>query len=262
MDHAPVPTNAFKARLAAGPPQYGLFSGLADPIAAEILAGSGFDWMMIDAEHSPNDLRTILAQLQATEPYDTHIVVRPEVGATVGIKRLLDIGVQSLLVPMVESAEQAEMLAAAVRYPPAGVRGVGTSLARAARWNRVAGYAEHADEQVCLITQIESLAGLAAIETIAAVDGVDALFVGPSDLAASMGLIGQTRHADVVAAVDDAIARIVRSGKPAGVFATTPDAAERWVTAGATFVAVGVDIALLASAAESLATSFRPERDD
>lgn len=252
-----LPANTFKERLQSTQAQYGLFSGLADPVAAEVLAGSGFDWLMIDGEHAPNDLRTILAQLQSTQPYETAIVVRPDVGDTVRIKRLLDIGVQTLLVPMVETADQAEMLVAAMRYPPAGVRGVGTSLARAARWNRVEGYTDGADGELCLVTQIESVAGLASLDAIAAVDGVDALFVGPSDLAASMGLIGQSGHPDVVAAVDDAIGRIVSAGKPAGVFAPNKEAADRWIAAGARFVAVGVDISLLAGAASGLVATFR-----
>lgn len=253
-----MPVNRFKQRLLAesGDVQFGLFSGLADPIASEICAGAGFDWIMLDVEHAPNDLRTVLHQLQATESSATSVMVRPHVGDTAVIKKLLDIGAQTLLIPMIESSEQATDVVAACRYPPAGVRGVGTSLARAARWNRISEYVHRADDEMCVVTQVESVAGVAAIESIASVDGVDALFLGPSDLAASMGLIGQAAHPDVIASVDDAIRRIVGTGKPAGVFATTPEAATRWIEIGATFVAVGVDVALLASATSDLARRF------
>ena len=254
-----LPANLFKRRLRAGEVQHGLFCGLADPVAAEIVAGAGFDWLLLDAEHSPNDLRTILAQLQATAAYGTPVLVRPDAGDTVTIKRLLDLGVQTLLVPMVESAAQATELVAAVRYPPEGVRGVGSSMARAARWNRVGDYLDRAGDELCLLVQIESVAGLAAVEEIAAVDGVDGLFVGPSDLSASMGHRGRPRHPEVVAAVDDALRRIVAAGKPAGVFATTPDAVESWVGLGATVVAVGVDVSLYVAAVDGLAARYRRE---
>lgn len=252
-----MPVNRFKKRLVVGDVQYGVFCALSDSIASEICASAGFDWIMIDVEHAPNDLRTVLHQLQATEPYEASVMVRPQVGQTDVIKKLLDIGAQTLLVPMVESPEQAADIVSACRYPPAGIRGVGTSLARAARWNRVDGYADLADEQICVIVQIESVEGTRNIESIAAVDGVDALFVGPSDLAASMGLIGQAGHPDVVAAVDDAIRRIVDAGKPAGVFATTPESAQRGVEAGASVIAVGVDISMLAAASKTLADRYR-----
>ena len=252
-----ISPNEFKRQLARPGVTYGLFSGLVDPAAAEVVASAGFDWMLIDGEHAPHDLRSIMAQLQAAAPYDVPVLVRPEFGNTVLIKRLLDIGAQTLLFPMVESAEQAEMLVAATRYPPAGVRGVAASVNRGSRWGRIDGYFTKADDEMCVICQIETVAGMAAIEEIAAVEGVDALFVGPSDLGASLGLIGQGRHPDVLAAVDDAIERIVATGKPAGVFAAPPDLVERWTGLGATFVAIGVDIPLLAKATTDLAASFR-----
>ena len=252
-----LPVNEFKRQLTRPGVTYGLFSGLVDPAAAEVIAGAGFDWMLIDSEHAPHDLRTILAQLQAAAPYDVPVLVRPDVGETVLIKRLLDIGALTLLVPMVESAEQAQRIVAATRYPPAGVRGVATSVNRAARWGSVDDYLAHADDEICVICQIETVTGAQAIESIAAVEGVDALFVGPSDLAASLGKIGQPRHPDVLAAVDDAIGRAVTTGKPVGVFATAPDLVERWTALGATFVAVGVDIPLLAKATVDLAAAYR-----
>lgn len=252
-----MPLNEFKRRLARPGVTYGLFSGLVDPAAAEVIASAGFDWMLIDGEHAPHDLRSILAQLQAAAPHGTPVLVRAEVGETVLIKRLLDIGALTLLVPMIESAAHATQVVAATRYPPTGVRGVATSVNRAARWGRVDGYLTRANEEICVICQIETVAGTEAIEEIAAVDGVDALFIGPSDLAASLGLIGQTRHPEVLAAVDDAIVRVVAAGKPAGVFATAPDLVERWTDLGVTFVAVGVDIPLLAKATSDLAASYR-----
>ncbi len=252
-----LPRNEFKRQLARQGVTYGLFCGLVDPAAAEVIATAGFDWMLIDGEHAPHDLRSILAQLQAAAPYEVPVLVRPDVGDTVLIKRLLDIGALTLLVPMVESAAQAARVVAATRYPPAGVRGVATSVNRAARWGRIDGYLTDANEEICVICQIETVDGAAAIEAIAAVDGVDALFVGPSDLAASLGLIGQPRHPDVLAAVDDAIERILMAGKPAGVFATAPDLVERWSALGASFVGVGVDIPLLSKAASDLAATYR-----
>lgn len=252
-----LPRNEFKRQLTRPGVTHGLFSGLVDPAVAEVIAGAGFDWMLVDGEHAPHDLRSILAQLQAGAAYDTPVLVRAESGDTVLMKRLLDIGALTLLIPMVESAAQAERIVAATRYPPAGVRGVATSVNRAARWGRVDGYLTQADTEICVVCQIETVAGAAAIEAIAEVDGVDALFVGPSDLAASMGLLGQPRHPEVLTAVDDAITRIVATGTPAGVFATTPDLVARWSALGATFVAVGVDISLLATAATDLAATFR-----
>ncbi|NMG64999.1 4-hydroxy-2-oxoheptanedioate aldolase [Azoarcus indigens] len=257
-----MPENRFKRALAAptdGQPLIGLFLGLADPYSAEIVAGTGYDWLMVDGEHGPNELRTVLAQLQALAAYPVSPVVRTADHNTAAIKRLLDIGAQTLLVPMVESGEQARALVAATRYPPAGIRGVGTALARAARWNGVPDYFARADEEVCLILQVESRAGLAAIEDIAAVEGVDGIFVGPSDLAASLGYLGQPGHPEVKAAVEDALARIAAAGKAAGVFASDPATARGYCEKGARFAAVGVDTLLLRNAALRLAQSFKGE---
>jgi len=254
---AALPRNRFKAALAGPHVQYGMFVGLADPIAAEIAAGAGFDWIMIDTEHGPNDLRTLLVQLQAAAASPCSVLVRPYEGDTALIKRILDLGAQTLVVPMCESVEQAEELVAAIRYPPAGVRGVGTSLSRAAQWNRIDDYVHLAERELCLVLQIESAAALDHVERIAAVDGVDALFVGPSDLAASMGHIGDAAHPEVRAAVTGALEVIHRTGTPVGVFATSVDAAQTYVAAGASFVAVGSDTAMLASATSALADLHR-----
>jgi len=247
----------FAARIAgASRPQVGMWVCSGSPIVAEIAAGSGLDWVLIDAEHSPNGLESVLGQLYAVSAYPVAPVVRPPIGDTVLIKQYLDLGVQNLLVPMVDSAEQAAELVRAVRYPGGGVRGVGASLARSSRWNRVDGYLHTASSTISLIVQVESATAVAAAAEIAAVEGVDALFVGPADLAASMGVLGQQSHPDVVAAVLSSIEAGRAAGKPVGVNAFVPDDAERYLAAGASFVAVGADVAILARASEGLADRF------
>ncbi|MFT0531561.1 aldolase/citrate lyase family protein [Castellaniella hirudinis] len=249
--------NRFKAALAqSGAPRIGLFMGLCDPYCAELLAGTGFDWLLIDAEHGPNDIRTVLGQLQALQGYPVDAVTRVVNHDPALIKQMLDIGAQTLLVPMVDTAQQAQAIVRATRYPPQGIRGVGSALARAARWNGIPGYLQQANDEICLIVQAESSAALAALDDIAAVDGVDAVFIGPSDLAASMGHIGQPDHPEVRAAVLDAIARVARAGKAVGVFATKLDAARAFAQAGARFVAVGTDTLLLRQSALGLVQAF------
>ena len=247
--------NPFKAALLERRQQIGLWFCLADPTCAEICAGAGFDWMMIDSEHAPNDPRSIQAQLQAVLAYPTHPVVRPPVGDAIIIKQLLDIGAQTLLIPMVETAEQARMLVQAMRYPPAGMRGIGG--ARAARWGRVAQYLKEADREVCLLVQVETRKGLENLEAIAAVEGIDGLFVGPADLSASLGHLGNWRHPEAAAAIESAIRRIVAAGKPAGILALDEAASYRFLEIGCTFVAVGVDTVLLAQATENLVRQFK-----
>lgn len=250
-------TNHFKIALQAkSKPLIGLFMGLANPYTAELLVDTGFDWLLIDAEHGPNDLNTVLAQLQATQGRSTQIITRIKNHDSALIKQMLDIGVQNLLVPMVESADQARDLVSATRYPPNGIRGVGTALARAARWNGVPAYFQKADNEICLIAQCESQAGLDNLDDILTVDGIDAVFVGPSDLAASMGHIGNAAHPDVRAAVMQAINKIIASGRAAGVFATKLDDAYAYCDAGVSFVAIGTDTLLLRQSAVSLAQAF------
>lgn len=252
-----MPLNTFKQALAGGRTQIGLFLGLAHASSAELVASAGFDWLMIDGEHGPNDLQTIIAQLQALAAYPQPVAVRT-VDHDVGrIKQLLDAGVQTLMVPMVETAAQAQQLVRAMRYPPGGIRGVGTAMARAARWNGVKDYFAHADAQMYLIVQIESVQALPQLEAIAQVDGVDAVFIGPSDLAASMGHLGNPGHPEVRAAVEDAIARITATGKAAGVFSADPALAAHYQSLGARFVLVGVDTLLLRNAAVALAAQFQ-----
>lgn len=252
-----MPVNAFKRALRAGRPQVGLWVGLADAYVAELLATSGFDWLLLDGEHAPNDVRSLLAQLQALAPYPVSPIVRPVIGDTAIIKQLLDIGVQTLLVPMVETAEQARELVAATRYAPRGVRGVGSALARAARWGQVDGYLARAEEELCLLLQVESVRGMENLDAIAAVEGVDGVFFGPSDLAASMGLLGKSTDPAVQAAVRNGIAAVRRSGKAAGVLTTEIPVAHAYLEQGAAFVGVGVDTLLLGRAARELAAQFK-----
>lgn len=237
----------------------GLWACAGSAINAEIVAGSGCDWVLLDAEHSPNDLSSLLAQLHAMSAYPVAPLVRPPFGDSVTIKRYLDLGVQNLLIPMVDTAAQAEDLVRAVRYPPEGIRGVGSALARSARWNRVDGYLGNASDTISLTVQIESVTGLSNVAEIVAVDGVDAIFVGPSDLAASMGLLGQQSHPAVVDGVLHAIAAARAAGKPVGVNAFVPEQAERYIEAGANFVAIGADVAILARETEALVAQFIPE---
>jgi len=251
-----MPINTFKQALKDKRAQIGCWVAMADPYAAEIVAGAGFDWLLLDGEHAPNDVRSLLGQLQALSAYPSHPIIRPPVGETHLIKQLLDIGAQTLLVPMVDSAEQAAALVRATRYPPHGVRGVGSAIARAARWNRVNGYLDKADDQVCLLVQVETRAGLEALDEIAAVEGVDGVFIGPSDLSAALGHRGNPGHPDVQAAIEGGTARILAAGKAAGILTADEALARRYLELGATFVAVGADISLFARSVEQLAKKF------
>ncbi|UCL85470.1 4-hydroxy-2-oxoheptanedioate aldolase [Pseudomonas sp. HS-18] len=252
-----TPINVFKQRLQSGEPQIGLWLGLADPYCAELSANAGFDWLLIDGEHAPNDLRSLLGQLQAVAPYPVQPIIRPVLGDTALIKQLLDIGAQTLLVPMVDSAEQAGELVRAMRYPPFGVRGVGSALARASRWNNIPAYLDEADAQMCLLVQVENLEGLANLDTIAAVDGVDGVFIGPADLSAAMGHRGNPGHPEVQAAIEDAITCIRRAGKAAGILSADERLARRYLELGCNFVAVGVDTSLLMRSLRELAGRFK-----
>jgi len=252
-----MPINTFKQRLQSGEAQIGLWLGLADPYCAELAANAGFDWLLIDGEHAPNDLRGLLGQLQAVAPYASQAIIRPVIGDTALIKQILDIGAQTLLVPMVESAAQARELVRAIHYPPSGVRGVGSALARASRWNSIPGYLDQADEQMCLLVQIENLEGLARLDEIAAVEGVDGVFIGPADLSAAMGHRGNPGHPQVQAVIEDAIVRIQKAGKAAGILSADQKLARRYIELGARFVAVGVDTTVLMRGLQTLAADFK-----
>ena len=244
----PAPHNPFKAALADGTPQIGCWLGLADPYIAEISAGAGFDWLLIDGEHAPNDLRSVIAQLQVIAASASHPVVRPVIGEIWMIKQLLDAGVQSLLVPMVESAQQARDLVRAVTYPPEGVRGVGAALARASDFAGIPDYLTTARDEICLLIQVENRKGLNNLEDILSVEGVDGVFIGPSDLAADMGHIGNPGHPDVEAAVLGAMKKIVRSGKAGGILTLNAALQKACLALGATFVATSIDVTLFAGA--------------
>lgn len=250
-------TNPFKAALREGRPQIGLWQALASPITAEICAGAGFDWLLFDGEHGPNDVPGLLAQLQAVAPYPVAPVARLPVADARLAKQYLDIGFQTLLVPFVESAEEARMMARAVRYPPDGIRGLAPGLTRAARWNRIPDYLDRADSQTCLLVQIESRPGLDSLDAITATEGVDGVFIGPTDLSAALGYRGQPGHPDMVATIENAIDRILAAGKAAGILAVDPALAERYLARGCTFVAIGTDTGLLAAGAQALALARR-----
>ncbi|WP_271274263.1 4-hydroxy-2-oxoheptanedioate aldolase [Aliamphritea hakodatensis] len=252
-----LPVNTFKQGLKGDQPLWGLWLGLPDSSCAEILAGAGFDWLLIDGEHAPFELGSTMRHLQAMAPYPVSAIVRPEEGRTALLKRLLDIGAQTLLIPMCDTAEQARELVQAVKYPPQGIRGLGSSLARAAKWNNVPGYLQKANDEICLIVQAETTTAMENLAEIAAVDGVDAVFIGPSDLSASMGHVGNPDHPDVVAAIEQGIAIINAAGKAAGLLCINPAKANDYVAKGARFVGIGVDTLLLGNAARQLAKSFK-----
>jgi 4-hydroxy-2-oxoheptanedioate aldolase len=251
-----LPANPFKRALAAGRPQIGLWCTLCSNYVVEVVASAGFDWLLLDTEHSPNEIDMVFSQLQAAAAYPAHAVVRPAWNDMVTIKRLLDIGAQSLLIPYVQNAEEARQAVAATRYPPQGVRGV-SALSRASRFGRVPDYTRRAAEELCLMVQVETAEALTQIEAIAQVDGVDGIFIGPADLAAGMGYPGQQMHPEVQAAIEDAILRIRRAGKAPGILFSDEARVQRYLELGALFVAVGVDLGLLARETERLATRFR-----
>lgn len=251
-----LPRNAFKAALIEGRQQLGLWCTLSSAYATEVVAGAGYDWLLLDTEHSPAELTTVLAQLQAVSAYPVSPVVRPAANDTVLIKRLLDIGAQSLLIPYVQNAEEARAAVAATRYPPDGIRGV-SALTRATRFGRVKNYPHAAARELCLLVQVETQEALDQIDAIAAVEGVDGIFIGPGDLAASLGHVGDLKHARVVDAVENAIVRIRAACKPAGILTGDPAFAKRCIDLGTTFTAIGVDAGILARQSEQALASFR-----
>lgn len=251
-----MPPNAFKHAIGAGKAQIGLWVSLASPYSIEIVAGSGFDWLLIDGEHSPNDPPLVLPQLQAAAPYPVSCIVRPAWNDKVLIKRYLDIGVQTFLVPYVQTVEEAEAAVAAGRFPTRGVRGV-AGVTRASRYGRVADYARKAEAEICMLVQIETRQGLENLEAIARTDGIDGVFIGPADLAAGLGHLGDIQQADVQAAIKDAIARIRACGKPAGILATDEASTRRYMEWGTTFTAVGLDAMVLARETEKLAKLYK-----
>jgi 4-hydroxy-2-oxoheptanedioate aldolase len=250
------PRNVFKQALSTFQRQIGLWSGLSSPLAAEIIAGAGFDWIVIDGEHAPNDIPSLLAQLQAMRGGTAEPVFRVPWNDPVIIKRALDVGGRSLLIPFVQNAEEARKAVAAARYPPLGIRGIAV-VPRANDYGRIQGYHANAHLDTCVLVQLESKAAVKEIEAIAAVEGVDGLFIGPSDLAGDLGHLGNPRHPEVQAAIKDAGERIRAAGKSAGTLSGNADDVERLISLGFNFTAVGSDVGLLARAAESAAARFR-----
>jgi len=251
-----LPANKFKRALKANQVQIGLWCSLSSHYATELVAGSGFDWILLDTEHSPNDLESVLQQLQAAAPYPTHPVVRVPWNDMVTIKRYLDIGAQSILVPYVQNADEAKAAVAHTRYPPAGVRGV-AGATRATRFGRVKDYARRAHEEICVLVQVETQTALDNLEKIAAVDGVDGVFIGPADLHASLGYTGETNNPKVMPIIDGAIRRIRKAGKAPGILTGVEADARRWLECGGLFVAVGADTGVLARGTEALAAKFK-----
>ena len=251
-----LPTNSFKRAIAAGKPQIGLWLSLSSHYSAEACAGAGFDWLLVDTEHSPNELDMVLSQLQAIAPYPAHPIVRVPWNDMVTIKRVLDIGAQTLLIPFVQTVEEARQAVANTRYPPAGVRGVGGTT-RATRFGRIKDYAKHAHEELCVLVQLETQSAVDQIETIARLDGIDGIFIGPADFHASLGYSGETANPAVLPKIDDAIRRIRACGKAPGILTPDEKLARRYLDLGALFVAVGADVGLLARGADQLAAKFK-----
>ena len=251
-----LPRNRFKHAIAAGQLQIGLWCSLCSNIAADVVGDSGFDWLLLDTEHSPNEIPDLVGQLQAVSGGAATPIVRPAWNDTVLIKRCLDIGAQTLLVPYVQNAGEAKRAVEAVRYPPRGVRGVAVA-SRASRYGRVTDYLKKADAEICLLVQVETRSALDQLEAIAAVDGVDGVFIGPADLSASLGHVGNPQHPDAQTAIETAAQRLKAVGKAAGILTGNEDEARRYIGWGYTFVAVGTDTVLLARTADALAKKFK-----
>ncbi len=254
-----LPVNTFKRALEAGKSQIGLWCSLSNNYAMEVVAGAGFDWLMLDTEHSPNELDMVLSQLQAVAPYPAHPVVRVPWNDMVTIKRFLDIGAQTLLIPYVQNEQEARNAVAYTRYPVEGLRGMG-GMTRATRFGRIKDYAKRAQEELCVLVQVETQTALDNIEKIAAVQGVDGVFIGPADLHASLGYAGETANPNVKPLIDDAIGRIRKAGKAPGILTGVEADANHWLELGCQFVAVGTDAAILARETEKLAAKFKKEQ--
>ena len=248
--------NPFLAGLRAGRPQLGIWISLCSPFAAEVVAGAGFDWALIDMEHAPNDMTSVLGQLQVFAGYPTMAIVRPDWNDAVKVKQLLDLGAPGLLFPMVQSVAEAERAVASTRYPPRGIRGV-SSLTRANRYNRVTDYFARIEDETAVLLQVETQAAVAAAEAIGAVDGCSGVFFGPSDIAADMGLLGQAMHEDVWALIMPVARRLIAAGVPVGTLVLDVAFARRLLDDGFSFVAVGTDAALLARGADSLLQAMK-----
>ncbi|WP_075221379.1 HpcH/HpaI aldolase family protein [Acuticoccus yangtzensis] len=251
-----LPVNRFKAALAKGERQIGFWCQMADPGGIELLAGAGFDWLMIDTEHSPINHRSVVPLLHAAAAYPVSMVVRPGSLDPAEMKKLMDGGVQTLLVPFVQNADEARQAAEAVAYAPQGIRGM-AGLSRGARYGTIPNYFARARDEICLIVQIETQSALDDLDDICATPGVDAVFVGPADLAASLGYLGEPGHPEVRAVVKDAVRRIRAAGKPAGFLSPDTGYAQEVADAGANFIAVGIDQHVLRQGALGLVSHWK-----
>lgn len=250
--------NRLKQKLGNEAPIYGLWNAIPDTYVAEICAGAGYDWIVIDAEHAPFDERTILTQVQTMAAYpNTQVLVRPPSANPVFLKKMLDFGVQSFVIPMIETKEQAEEMVQAVLYPPEGTRGVAPAMARASRWGTVKDYAHEANDEICLILQIESRQGIENLEEICQVHGVDGLFIGPADLAASYGYIGDTDHPEIEQIIQDALSTIRKSNKTAGILALKEQEVQSYMEQGANFIGIGVDLMMFATQVRGTIAKYR-----
>jgi len=250
-----LPVNKFKQAIKAGRPQIGIWSSLCSNISAEVLSDAGFDWVLLDTEHSPNELPLVQNQLDAMIGSTAEPIVRPAWNDTVLIKRYLDIGARTLLLPYVQNADEARRAVAATRYPPQGVRGV-SGCTRANRYGRIKDYFKRVHDEMCVLVQVETRAAMSELEAIAAVEGVDGVFIGPNDLAADMGYLGNWQHPEVWKAMEDAARRIRKAGKAPGILVGEADG-KRCLDLGYLFVAVGSDLVMLARGTEALAAKFR-----
>ncbi len=257
-----IPRNRFRTGLETGNTQFGAWLSIPDQTVAEIMAGAGFDWLLVDHEHGPFELRDVMSHLQAMAPYDVAPIVRPVDDNPALLKKLCDIGAQSFIVPMIDTAEQAAAVVSAVKYPPDGRRGLGTSMARAARWNTVPGYLQHANDDICVIVQAETLTAIENLESIANTPGVDGVFFGPSDLSASMGHAGDVTHPQVIEAISAGLRTVRAAGKNAGLLCLDESQVPHYVNCGANFVGVGVDTLLLGNSARALASLYDSDDDD
>lgn len=249
--------NIFKQKISKGDLQIGLWLSSATSYMAEIAATSGYDWLLIDGEHAPNTVQNLVTQLQAIAPYQSHPIIRPLEGTQANIKQVLDIGAQTLLIPMVETAEQAKEVVSATRYPPEGLRGVGASVARASRWGRVKNYMQNVNDNLCLLVQVESKKALDNLDDIIMTDGIDGIFIGPADLSASLGYPDNAGHPEVQQKIEQAIKRIRQLGKAAGFLATDVEMAKKCISWGANFVAIGVDTMLYTQALDERLNQFK-----
>jgi len=252
----PAPINSFKQSLGKGKSLLGCWIGMVDPSAAEISASAGFDWLLVDGEHAPNDIRSMVPQLQVIEKSGSHPMVRVPHGEAWIIKQVLDIGAQTILVPMVESADQAEQLVKATQYPPKGIRGVGASLARASRYSGIPDYTTTADKEICLLVQVENRAGVEALDDILKVDGVHGVFIGPADLAADLGHLGDAGNLTVQSIIDESIRKIKAASKAAGILAMNEDSIQKYLSMNIDFMGIGIDVTVFANAMRNLANKY------